>query len=231
MKKHFVGLGLIVIICLLGGCESTGQVLQKTGNIIPLPAPVLEGKISVEEALLERRSVRDYSAKPLDMTEISQLLWAAQGITHPRGFRTAPSAGGLYPLEIFLLAGDVTDLEPGVYRYRPDGHELHLVHEGDHRKELSQAALNQSAVSEAPAVIVIAAVYERTKVKYRERGVQYVHIEAGCASENIYLQAVSLGLGTVFIGAFHDDDIRKVLQLEADEKPLGLMPVGRLEVP
>lgn len=231
MKKLFVGLGLVAVVSLHWGCKNIEQVPQQTSSIIPLSAPVLDGKISVEEALLERRSVRGYSVEPLEMTEISQLLWAAQGITHPRSFRTAPSAGGLYPLEVFLVAGDVTDLEPGIYRYKPDGHELHLIHEGDHRQELSHAALGQSAIQDAPAVIVIAAVYERTKVKYGERGVQYVHIEVGCTLENIYLQAVSLGLGTVFIGAFHDDEVSQVLRLEADEKPLGLMPVGRLQVP
>jgi SagB-type dehydrogenase family enzyme len=134
-------------------------------------------------------------------------------------------------LEIILLAGEVTDLGAGIYRYTPEGHELRLVLAGDHRQELSQAALNQSAVLDAPAVIVIAAVYERTTAKYGERGVQYVHIEVGCVSENISLQAVSLDLGTVFIGAFHDDEVREVLQLGANERPLGLMPVGRKQAP
>ncbi len=232
MRKLFARPALIAIIILLMGCESVEQAPQQTvGNSIALPPPVYENRMSVEQALLERRSVREFSAESLTLTEISQLLWSAQGITHPNGFRTAPSAGGLYPLKIFLLAGEVAGLGAGIYRYEPDGHELRLVLEGDHRKELSQAALDQPALLNAPAVIVIAAVYERTTVKYGERGVQYVHIEAGCASENIYLQAVSLGLGTVFIGAFHDDEVREVLQLGADEQPLGLMPIGKKQVP
>jgi SagB-type dehydrogenase family enzyme len=219
-------------VILLVGCKSVEQVPQPTASVtIALPPPAYESETSIEQALLERRSVREYGTEPLTLAEVSQLLWAAQGITHPRGLRTAPSAGGLYPLEIFLVAGEVTDLGAGVYRYEPEGHELRLVLEGDHRQELSRAALNQSAVLDAPAVIVIAAIYERTTVKYGERGVQYIHIEVGCASENIALQAVSLDLGTVVIGAFRDDQVREVLQMGVNERPLGLMPVGRKQVP
>jgi SagB-type dehydrogenase family enzyme len=232
MRNSFARFNLIAIIILLVGCEGVEQVPQQTVSVsITLPPPVYESGMSVEQALLERRSVREYAAEPLTLTEISQLLWAAQGITNPNGFRTAPSAGGLYPLEIFLLAGEVADLGAGIYHYEPEGHKLRLGLEGDHRQELSQAALNQPAVLNAPAVIVIAAVYDRTTIKYGERGVQYVHIEVGCASENIYLQAVSLDLGTVFIGAFHDDEVSEILQLGANERPLGLMPVGRKQVP
>lgn len=231
MRKLFIKLGLAAIIPL-SGCEHVEQAPQQiAGFSVTLPAPVYESGKSIEQALLERRSIREFDAAPLTLTEVSQLLWAAQGITHPSGLRTAPSAGGLYPLEILLLAGEVADLEAGVYRYQPEGHELRLRFAGDHRRELSRAALDQSALLDAPAVIVIAAVYERTMVKYGERGVQYVHIEAGCASQNIYLQAESLGLGTVFIGAFQDDEVAKVLQLQADERPLGLMPVGREKGP
>jgi SagB-type dehydrogenase family enzyme len=222
----------LIAIILLVGCESVEQVPQQTAiSSIALPTPIYESETSIEQALLERRSIREYTAEPLTLAEVSQLLWAAQGITHPNGLRTAPSAGALYPLEILLLAGEVTDLGAGIYRYEPEGHELRLVLEGDHRQELSRAALNQSTLLDAPAVIVIAAVYERTTVMYGERGVQYVHIEVGCESENISLQAVSLDLGTVFIGAFHDDKVREVLHLEADERPLGLMPVGRKQFP
>lgn len=230
--KLFAWLNLIAIIILLVGCESLEQTPQETVSVsISLPPPAYESETSVEQALLERRSVREYGTERLTLSEISQLLWAAQGTTHPNGFRTAPSAGGLYPLEIFLLAGEVADLDAGIYRYEPEGHALSLVLASDRRQELSQAALDQSAILDAPAVIIVAAVYERTTVKYGERGAQYVHIEVGCASENIYLQAVSLGLGTVLIGAFNEDDVRKVLHLKPDEQPLGLMPVGRKRVP
>ena len=129
-------------------------------------------------------------------------------------------------MEILLIAGEVSDLKAGIYRYKPEGHELLLLLEGDRRRELSRAALNQSSLQDAPAVIAIAGVYERTTVKYGERGIHYGHIEVGCTLENVHLQATSLGLGTVFIGAFHDARVKDVLQLQANEKPLGLMPVG-----
>ncbi len=232
MRKSFAVPALLAGLLLLAGCESVKNIPQPiSGDSIALPAPACEGGVSVEQAFLERRSVREYRDEPLTLAEVSQLLWAAQGITHPGGLRTAPSAGALYPLEIYLLAGEVTGLEPGLYHYEPDGHTLRLVLEGDLRRELSRAALDQSPVLDAPAVIVIAAVYERTKVKYGERGVQYVHIEVGAASENVYLQAASLGLGTVFIGAFRDEEVREVLRLDANEQPLGLMPVGRKWIP
>ena len=177
--------------------------------------------------MLERRSVRNYTGEPLTLAEVSQLLWAAQGITSPSGGRTAPSAGALYPLEIYLLAGEVTDLPAGIYHYLPVEHALNPVVGGDQRQVLYEAALSQSAVKDAAAVIVITAVYERTTVKYGERGFQYVYIEVGSAAQNIYLQAFSLDLGTVFIGAFHDDQVKLILQLSGDETPLGIMPVGR----
>lgn len=197
------------------------------GESIKLPDPILKGDTSIEEALVERRSVREFTNEPLTLTEISQLLWAAQGITHPGGYRTAPSAGALYPLEVYLVAGNVNDLPAGVYRYDPQGHALEKISEGDKRSMLSQAALGQEAVKNGAAVIVITAVYERTTVKYGDRGIQYVHMEVGSAAENIYLQAAALDLGTVFIGAFSDEEVKEVLGLPAEEQPLCIMPVGR----
>ncbi len=196
-------------------------------KIIKLPEPRQDGETSVEKNLCERRSVRDYKDEPLTLKEVSQLLWAAQGITGSWGFRTAPSGGALYPLEVYLLAGNVTDLPDGIYKHRPQGHELERVGEGDKRGELCGAALGQPSVREAPAVMVISAVYGRTTRKYGERGVRYVHMEVGHAAQNVYLQAVSLNLGTVVIGAFHDDRVKKVLNLADEEEPLCIMPIGR----
>ncbi|MEA3438777.1 MAG: SagB/ThcOx family dehydrogenase, partial [Chloroflexota bacterium] len=161
------------------------------------------------------------------LSEIGQLLWAAQGITSDRGFRTAPSAGALYPLELYLVVGDVEQLSPSVYKYQHDMHRLINIAQGDLRDELQAASLDQSAIGDAPAVIVIAAVYERTTVKYGDRGNRYVHMEVGSAAQNVYLQAVSLDLGTVFIGAFHDQNINSLLHMQEDEHPLAIMPVGR----
>jgi SagB-type dehydrogenase family enzyme len=217
---------------LVTSCGDTKPTtVENQENVLILPTPRHDSETSVEEALLERRSVRSYADEPPTLAEVSQLLWAAQGITNPSGGRTAPSAGALYPLEIYLLSGEVNDLPAGLYHYKPDDHSLTLVMGGDQRQALYEAALNQSAVKDATAVIVITAIYERTTVKYGERGIRYVHMEVGCVAQNIYLQAVSLDLGTVFIGAFHDDGVRQVLQLGADEHPLALMPVGRKQVP
>jgi SagB-type dehydrogenase family enzyme len=194
---------------------------------IKLPEPRHDSKISIEKALKERRSVRDYKNEPLTIPEISQLLWSAQGITASGGLRTAPSAGALYPLEVYIIVGNVTNMKSGIYKYIPESHELVKVIEGDKRPELSEAALHQSPIKDAPAVIVISAVYERTTGKYGERGIRYVHMEAGHAAQNILLQAVSLNLGTVVIGAFKDEMVKKALNLGDKEEPLSIIPVGR----
>ncbi len=196
-------------------------------SIIKLPAPKYISSTAVEEALHKRRSVRDFKDAPLTISEVSQLLWAAQGTVGARYRRTVPSAGALYPLELYIVAGNVTGLTAGVYRYLPEGHELLGIVSGDRRSNLCDAALGQSSIRRAPAVIVISAVYERTTSKYGERGIRYVHMEAGHAAQNVYLQTVSLGLGTVVIGAFRDEEIRKIMKMSDRERPLYIMPVGR----
>lgn len=194
---------------------------------VELPAPRPEGGVSVEGALAGRRSVRSYSGEPLSLAEAAQLLWAAQGITGPDGKRAAPSAGALYPLEIYLAAGAVEGLAAGVYRYRPAHHDLVPVEPGDHRAELAAAAGGQRWVRSAAAVLVVAAVYERTAVKYGRRASRYVHMEVGAAAENVYLQAGALGLGTVAVGAFDDGAVARALGLPPEQEPLLLLPVGR----
>lgn len=195
---------------------------------IRLPVPKYRSDTSVEEALLKRRSIRDYKGEPLTLFEASQLLWAAQGITTPRGFRTAPSAGALFPLELYLVVGNVDALSVGVYKYRAGPHELVTILEQDKRDELSGAALGQSLVKYSAMVMVFAAVYERITRFYGERGIRYVHMEVGHAAQNVHLQAIPLNLGTVVIGAFHDREVKRVLSLSDREEPLYLMPVGRL---
>ncbi|MBA5942811.1 MAG: SagB/ThcOx family dehydrogenase [Methanophagales archaeon] len=197
--------------------------------IVDLPVPAKDSETSIEEALLRRRSVRDYTGEPLTLSEVSQLLWAAQGITAPAwGGRTAPSAGATYPLEVYLVVGDVKNLPVGVYRYEPEGHRLVRVLESDKRVELSRAALGQAWVREGAVSIVFSAVYERTTRRYGDRGIRYVHMEVGHAGQNVHLQAVSLNLGTVVVGAFHDEEVKRVLNLPDDEQPLYIMPVGRV---
>ena len=192
-----------------------------------LPEPRQDGEVSIEEALLKRRSIRQYTGEPLTLQEVSQLLWAGQGITDPRGLRTAPSAGALYPLEIYVVVGDVENLAGGVYRYEPVEHELVKILEGDKRTDLATAALGQSSVSDAAIDIVVTAVYERTTVKYGERGIRYVHIEVGHAAQNMCLQATAMDLGIVTVGAFDDQQVKEVLNLPEDEQPLYVIPIGR----
>ena len=194
---------------------------------IQLPPPRCDGKVSVEKALLARRSVRQFGGRALMLAEISQLLWAAQGVTDSRGLRTAPSAGALYPLEICLVAGQVDQLPAGIYRYRVRPHSLQQAETGDFRAPLCRAALRQGAVAAAAATIALSAIAQRMTSKYGERGIRYVHMEAGHAAQNIGLQAVALDLASVVIGAFYDGEVHRLLHLAADETPLYLIAVGK----
>lgn len=187
---------------------------------IDLPAPRPRGGISLEQVLAERRSVREFTEEPLTLDDLSQLFWAAQGITAGWGGRTAPSAGALYPLEVYAVTRD------GLCHHLPEGHRAELLRSEDLREPLAAAALGQSAVADAPAVLVIAAVLRRTEVKYGERAERYVHLEAGHVAQNVLLQAVALGLGGVPIGAFSDRQVQRALALPADHEPLYLIPLG-----
>jgi len=194
---------------------------------VTLPKLQYESTTSVEQALLKRRSVREFRNLPLALDDLGQLLWAAQGITDRVGFRTAPSAGALYPLELYAVAGNVQGLLTGLYRYIPRGHALRRIANGDKRPALGHAAYDQPSIAEAPAVLALCAVYERVTGKYGERGLRYVHMEAGHAAQNVYLQAVFLNLGTVVLGAFDDMRVAETLTLGEQEQPLYLMPIGR----
>lgn len=195
---------------------------------IRLPAPRLSSNVSIEEALQGRRSIRQYANKPLTLQEVSQLLWSAQGITNERGFRTAPSAGATFPLEIYLMVNNVMGLQRGIYHYIPATNRLRLLHSKDVARDLTRASLGQAMVHEAGAVIIFGAVYERTTQRYGERGIRYVYNEIGHASQNVHLQAVSLDLGTVVIGAFRDEEVEQILNLDPEVRVLYLMPVGKL---
>lgn len=171
------------------------------------------------QALATRRSVRELTGPPLTDGEISQLLWSAQGITPARN-RTAPSAGATYPTEMYLLTAD------GVFHYRPQRHDLEVVSEDDVRLRLFGGAVGQEAVRDAPAVFVVTAVFARTAVKYGDRAVRYVHVEAGHVAQNVLLQATALGLGAVPVGAFDDTAVSELIGLPTDHEPLYLLPVG-----
>jgi SagB-type dehydrogenase family enzyme len=159
--------------------------------------------------------------------ELTQLLWAAQGVTHSQGYRTAPSAGALYPLELYIVVGHMVGLPVALYRYRCREHALETHSPGDLRAELSAAALNQRPVARAPVTFLFSAVYGRMTAKYGSRGVRYVDMEAGHAAQNLCLQAVALDLNSLVIGAFQDGEVKRIARLPADEEPLYLVPVGK----
>jgi SagB-type dehydrogenase family enzyme len=217
----FVLLAWGVIIASCGPRTSAPVSTAGSNNVTPLPQPALTGELSLEEALVQRRSVRTFQDAPLTHAELGQLLWAAQGITSEHGFRTAPSAGALYPLELYVATAE------GVFHYSPQSHYLEVMSAHDVRPALHQAALQQEAIRQAPAVFIVTAIYERTAQKYGAvRSPRYVHLEVGHAAQNLLLEAVALGLGAVPIGAFEDEKIQAILGLPPDHEPLYLIPVG-----
>jgi SagB-type dehydrogenase family enzyme len=191
---------------------------------IKLPKPKEKGLISIEETLNKRRSVRDYKRGSLSLEQVSQLLWATSGRNLYR--RTAPSAGATYPLETYIVVGEVEGLEPGVYHYSSSGHSLERIKDQDVRNRLSRYALEQEMIEEAPVNIIIAADYDRTTSRYGQRGIRYVHMEVGHVGQNVSLQAIALSLGTVMIGAFEDKPVKEVLGIK--EEPLYIIPVGKI---
>jgi SagB-type dehydrogenase family enzyme len=199
----------------------------ETEVVIKLPAPQHRGLVSVERALAARRSIRSYNSTPLELEETSQLLWSAQGISNARGYRTAPSAGAVYPLEIYAAIGNVKNLAVGIYKYIIREHALVEKAAGDLRQDICRAALHQSYIAAAPVVLMLCTINERAMNKYGERGWRYIFMEVGHAAQNVCLQAVALGLGTVVIGAFHDSDVQTVAHMSANEHPACIMPVGR----
>jgi SagB-type dehydrogenase family enzyme len=194
--------------------------------VIVLPEPRMSEALPLADALRRRRSVRSYGSRPLSLGELSQLLWAAQGITGSGGARTAPSAGATYPLEIYVAAGAVDELVPGVLHYRPAEHALDELSAGDVRAGLAGACFGQDWLAAAPASLVVTAVLARTRREYGRRADRYVHLEAGHAAQNVHLAAAALGLGTVVVGAFEDTRVKRVLGIETDAVPLVVMPVG-----
>jgi len=206
----------------------TTEKAQANAESLALPAARIRGAQSIEETLAARRSVRAFHEAPVALSEIAQLLWAGQGITRTAdGLRTAPSAGALYPLELYLVAGRVSGLAAGVYKYLPAEHRLVAHIAGDARSTLSSAAHDQECVLQAALVLVFTAVERRTTRKYGERGRRYIHMEAGHAAQNVFLQVTTLDLGAVMVGAFDDAAVAHAIQLPADESALYLMPIGR----
>jgi len=199
---------------------------MKEGTGLKLPEPRMKGEMSVEEALRNRRSIREYQQKAVKLQDLSQILWAAQGITSSWGGRTAPSAGATYPLEVYVVVRNVSHLKKGIYHYIPQNHSLLLLQKGDFSQQLMRASLNQKWVGDAAFNLVIAAAFSRTTRVYGERGIRYVYLEAGHAAQNVYLQVTALGLGCVVVGAFNDEMVKAVVGIPADQKPIYVIPVG-----
>lgn len=218
---------VIVMITCYGISNEVDSAAVPAAGILRLPEPRRHGKLSLEAALEHRRSIREYKAEPVRLQEVSQLLWAAQGITGADGRRTAPSAGATYPLELYLVAGKVTGLAPGFDRYRPVEHALIRIRGEDLRVPLAKAALGQDLIQHGPMVFAVTVVIEHTARRYRSRAERYAHLEAGHAAQNVLLQAVTLGLDAVSIGAFHDGEVKRLLALTENEHPLYLLPAGR----
>ncbi len=248
MKKYitvisvFAFLGVAALLFKVGSRSLTtantnnAVIAEKPSNslsnhideMIKLPEVITDGQMSLEKAMSLRRSIRTYSDEPLSLADLSQLLWSAQGITNERGFRTAPSAGATFPLEMFVVVNRVEGLGKGIYHYLPFEHELALLRTDDVSEPLFRACLSQSMILDAGATLVFAAVYERTTARYGNRGERYVLNEIGHASQNVHLQAAALDLGTVVIGAYRDDEVEDILQLGDPYRVLYLMPVGKL---
>lgn len=244
MSEKFIILTIILIGIILVGAGvlffktfkikpisdfSRQNSLRKEGEII-LPQPRYQSEVSIEEAILKRRSVREYKDKPLTLEEISQLLWAAQGITDPlTGKRAAPSAGALYPLKIYVM-GQIEGLPVGMYEYNPHNHSLIKVGDKDLKKELTDAAYGQYWIVDAPVNLIFTGNYDIIAAKYGlERAPRYTHMEVGHAAQNVYLQAESLNLGTVVVGGFEIEKVKEILGLLVEEEPLYIMPIGKMK--
>jgi SagB-type dehydrogenase family enzyme len=217
--------GMILFLFVVMGFSET-----KNGYAaISLPKPSSDGKVSLEKAIKGRRTIRDFRERALSLNHLSQLLWAAQGITEPAmGRRAAPSGGALYPLDIYILMGEngVEKIEAGVYHYLPREHSISMTSKGDRRREISSASLSQMWMAKAPVIFIITAEYERITGKYGERGVRYALIEAGHAGQNLFLEAEAMGLGAGIVGAFNDPEVSKVAGLPSKHEPILIMPVG-----
>ena len=204
------------------------------GKVISLPKPAYKGTVTVEEALKARRTHRSFGSRAVTLKQFSQMLWAAYGVT-AKNFglflKTAPSAGALYPLDIYGVVGEKTveTLESGVYHYRPDDHSINLIKKGDLRVGLAERSLQQMWIAEAPFILVITGEYQRSTIKYGRRGVTYTHIETGHVGQNIFLQAEALGLKAGIVGAFNNKQVIKAMGLPASHDPLVIMPVGYSE--
>ncbi len=193
-----------------------------------LPASTPDRPMTLDETLRQRRSVREFRPKALSLEQLSYLLWASSGIQRTEQgyeFRSAPSAGALYPIETYIVANRVSELEPGAYHYGIRNHELERVRAGDLRGSIAAAALGQDMCAEAAAVFIWTALFARCTWKYGQRAYRYIYLDAGHMAQNLALAAVSLTLGTCQIGALFDDEVNKLLDLDGIEESVVYMSV------
>ena len=222
---------VVLVALVVGGVASAGEwgtaLPMEIGPAIELPAAETTGGPAMRDAMGTRRSVRVFSEGPVTMQELSQLLWAAQGVTNKQGYRTVPSAGAKFPIEMYVVAERVEGLEPGLYHYRADDHSLGKIREGVLGKELQAATTGQPTVGAAAANFIVMAVVWRVEAKYGpERSERYVVLEGGAVMEHLLLEAVALGLGGVAIGGFGDEDVQTFVGSNA--MPVVIVPVGRV---
>jgi SagB-type dehydrogenase family enzyme len=221
--RAVIGFAMATMLCqaYMGLPSAQAQEQKSAISIIDLPPPVIDGSMSIEKALSERRTVRSYSDKPLSLEDISQILWAAQGITEPkRGLRTAPSAQASYLMKVYVLTGKVADLTMGMYQYQPQGHKLVKIADGDIKTDLYSAA-PQNPIKNAPAAVVITGISNKAKNPF------WIYLEAGHIAQNICLEAVSRNLGTVTMAGFKPEEVKKALKLPDNEQPVYIMPIGK----
>jgi SagB-type dehydrogenase family enzyme len=224
----FIIIGLAFLLTtMIAVSEDYDHSNQDTSKAIKLPNARTDGGMSVEKALKERRSIRSFQDKGINLEDVSQLLWAAQGITDDKGHRTAPSAMATYPLEIYLLAGNVIGLPAGIYHYSPQDHDLTIIAEGNKIDDLFNISGDQEDWrKKAPAIFIITGGFGRMKEISGQDLSSFVYIEAGTAAENLLLEVVSLGLASTYTASFDANKIQELLGLSSGEEPIGVLPVG-----
>ena len=230
--RKYVLISIIFVLLLIPSCSNSdenaaAEFTPDDSEVIQLPEPRYDGNVSLEESLYNRRSTRSYSGDPLTLQEVSQLLWAAQGITDDSGHRTAPSAVALYPLSIYVVTGNVPEIVDGVYIYDPEEHSMKRIIDGDIRNELATAAMGQASVRQGAVSFVITVDYGKITSRFEDKGERFGTLEAGHAAQNLCLQATALNLGLVTAGAIDDDQVADVLNMPDNLTPLYVIPVGK----
>ncbi|OGN89252.1 MAG: hypothetical protein A2158_00125, partial [Chloroflexi bacterium RBG_13_46_14] len=232
LLRKLILISFALALLIVPGCgnsndKAAAELAPDISEVIKLPEPRYDSEVSLEESLLNRRSTRSYSDEPLTLQEVSQLLWAAQGITDDAGHRTAPSAVALYPLSIYVVTGNVPEIMDGVYIYKPEEHSIKRIIDGDIRKELAEAAMGQASIRQGAVSFIVTVDYGIVMSRFGDKGERFGTLEAGHAAQNLCLQATALDLGLVTAGAINDDKVAEVLNLPENLTPLYVIPVGR----